>query len=208
MKVWQRVAAALTLVAALGLAGCQSKSNANAQGNGSDGQGQFPQIQGTMGIVTDISDSSITIAVMPQGQGFGGQGGNRAQGGTNRARGSGSPQRTAPADNGQNGDAAARPTMDTSSWEKKTFTIDSSTKITQMSRGNGSSGQSATLKASDITTGESVAIAERSGKTGTADTINVMGAMGRGGFDGGQGAGPDGQQGNPDGNAPSSTNKA
>jgi hypothetical protein len=85
--------------------------------------------------------------------------------------------------------------MDTSSWDKKTYKIDSGTKIVQ----DGSTGGTA-LKLSDLKTGESVVVAERSGVSGTAGQITVM-QLGQGG-PGGQG-GPSGSA-----PAPQSTSKS
>lgn len=221
MKVWQRIALAAVLVAALGLSGCQSTPKSTAQSDQADGQqqdqGQPPTMQGVTGIVTDISDTSITIAVMPEGQGFGGQNGARGSarpdGGPNgSARPDSRPDSSAQPDQRQQPDESSSPAIDTSNWEKKTFTIDSSTKITQMSRGNGNdaSSQSTSLKASDIKTGESVNITERSAKAGAADAITVMG---RGGFGGQGGRGDQGNpgegqnSGNPGGEAPASSSK-
>ena len=205
MKAWQRMALAAALIAALGLAGCQSKASANTQGNAQgNGQGQPTAIDGTMGIVTAISDNS-----MPQGQGFG-QGGPQGTG-----RPQGGPQNSAQPDQGQapgGPDSTSGATVDTSGWEQKTYAIDSSTKITKMSRANGdsNSAQSTAIKASDIKSGESVRITERSGQTGTADTISVMGAFGRGNGQGNPGNGGQGggqNQGNSNGDVPSSNNK-
>lgn len=125
---------------------------------------------GTMGIITQIGSDSITLAVMPQGAG--------PQGGQ---PGGGAPQVSgAP----QGGNGAQQPQMDTSGWEKKSYKIDSGTQIVQ-----GGSNGGAALKLSDLKTGESVAVTERSGAAGTAGQITVMqfGQGGPGG-PGGQGA--------------------
>ncbi len=176
MKAWQRSALAAVLIAALGLAGCQSKTDNPAQG----GQGQFPAMEGTMGIVTAVSDTSITVAIMPAGQG--GFGGPQGSARPDRARGSGRPDPSARPD-GQGGGFAPGGQMDTSSWEQKTFAIDNKTKITRMTRGsgNGDSAGAQALAAADIKTGDSVRITERSGSAGIADTISVMGGFGQGG---------------------------
>ncbi len=182
MKAWQRRALAAVLIAALGLTGCQSKTNSPAQG----GQGQPAAMEGTRGIVTVVSDSSITVAVMPAGQG--GFGGPQGSARPDRARGSARPDRSARPD-GQSGGLAPGGQVDTSGWEQKTFAIDGQTKITQMTRGNGNDNSAGTqaLTVADLKTGESVRITERSGSVGTADTVSVMGSWG-----GGQGGPPDG----------------
>lgn len=144
-------------------AGC---GKANAQ-SGAGQSAQAPAAQsGTMGVITDVSGSSIIVAVMPQGNGA-----------PQQPQGSGQPQGTGqPPQGGQpGGSGTQQPQMDTSGWEKKTFKIDASTKIVQ-----GGSGGEAALKVSDLKSGENVAVTERSGASGTAGQIMVM-QFGQGG---------------------------
>ncbi len=176
MKAWQRSALAAVLITALGLTGCQSKTDSPAQGS----QGQPAAMEGTMGIVTAVSDTSIVVAVMPTGQG--GLGGLRGSARPDRVRGSARPDPSA-RPNGQGEGFAPGGQVDTSGWEQKTFAIDGQTKITRMTRsnGNGNSAGAQALTTADLKAGDSVRITERSGSAGTADTISVMGGFGEGG---------------------------
>lgn len=180
---------AILAMALFSAAGCKAANTQSNQGGSGQGpSGALPAgMSGTRGVITQVSGTSVTIAVMPQGTG--GNGGQMPSG-------SGGPNGTLPANGGPQGsggpDRSAMPgasmsPIDTSSWEKQTFTIDGSTKITQ-GQAPGSNAGSTALKASDLKTGDSVVIAERSGKAGVADEITVM--QGMGGFGGGPGGAP------------------
>lgn len=160
---------ACTIAALIALpAGC-GKANSGSAASGQSAQASA----GTMGVITQISGNSITIAMMPNGgsngnqpQASGAPQGGQGPGGQNPGGQAGSPP-------------GAMPAQDTSSWQKETFVIDSSTKIVQGRMPGSTSTQSSSLTVSDLKTGESVSVTGRSGTSGnTADQITVMQGMG------------------------------
>jgi len=190
MKKLSLIAAILTALFLLS-AGCAAtttpKNSQNVPG------GALPSgTGGTQGIITEVSTTSITIAVIPAGTTP--QGGDR-----NMPQGT-APQGTAPQGTAPQGAAPqGAQSFDTSSWQKMTFSIDGSTKIVQGQAPGASGGAKAsTLKASDLKVGGSVTITAQSGQADAADQITVM--QGMGGIPGG------GPQGNAP--APSATAKS
>jgi hypothetical protein len=168
-------------------AGCGNTSNAQQNQNSNVPQG----MSGTMGVITEVSANSITIAVMPQGQNGGFGDDSQRPSGSGRPNASGAPQ-DSQASGQPDGTPGAMPTFDTSSWEKKTFTIDSQTKITQGQTRGSSNSESKTLAASDLKAGDSVSIEARSGQDTVAGAITVTAGMwgGEPGQGGPQGSAP------------------
>jgi hypothetical protein len=166
MKAKHRIILLSGALAALLVLATGCGKAAQPGGDGARGPGAQDGFEGTMGFITGVTDSSITVAVMPQGNGGQRPDGSGAPGGSGMPQGSGAPRSSA-SPGGQRPEGST--TIDTSSWEKKTFTIDSSTKITE---GQGDSAK--TLTAADLKAGDSVRITERDGAAGTADTISLM----------------------------------
>lgn len=180
MKSLRRVALGMAVLAAMTAAGCgkagnTQQSGANNRQNSQNRQNMLDM--GTRGIITEVGTDSVTIAVMPTDSMQGG-------GMDRQPSGSGAPDK--PSGTPPSGDGKApSATMDTSNWEKKTYKVDSNTKINQLSM-DSSSGSTA-LKLSDLKAGDNVGIQESS-TSGTAGTITVM--QGMPGGPGGQGNGP------------------
>ena len=183
-KNWIWIFAVLLLSACLLAAGCSQV--APSQGNRQNQAGAGPAGgSGTMGIITEVSETSVTIALMPSGQMGQRPGGQQPQG-TPPAEAGQKPDGTPPPDGAKQQPNGSMPPMnapDTANWEKKTYAIDDKTAITQ-----GQGGESKALTAADLKTGDSVMVTERSGKAGTADSVTVMRGMGRPGGQPGQSA--------------------
>ncbi len=178
MKYLRRLALGMAVLAAMTAAGCGRAGNTQ-QGGANDRQNsrnrqEMPDM-GTQGIITEVGKDSVTIAVMPAN--------SRPMGDQNRQP-SGSDTPNKPSGTPPSGDGKApQGAMDTSSWEEKTYKVDSATKIVQMSMDNPSGGTTA-LKLSDLKAGDRVGIKEGS-SSGTAGTITIMQGM-----PGGPGGGP------------------
>lgn len=171
MKTMIRIVLATAALTVMLAAGCKANTPQNQAAGGQPGNrpqgGMMQPTDGSvMGVITEVSATSVTIAQMPAGQ-------------MGRANGQ-NPDGTPPADGDrQKPEGTALPeggrggAMDTSDWEKSTWAIDGSTKIIVVQQ----DGTEKTLDVSDLKVGDSVSIlANESSKT-TAVTITVRTGM-------------------------------
>ena len=129
----------------------------------------FGSSNGTFSIITEIKDNTLTVAMMPA---------DASPQGTNqptRPSGTGTmPQGSmpnVPFSPNSNG-------LDTSNWQKTTWTVDDKTTIVQGQFGGSNTAATNAMKLADLKVGDSVMITERTGQTNVADQITVMQGFG------------------------------
>ena len=187
---WKTATLGLGLAAMLAFSGC---ANQNTQRqNGNPGGSQFPNANGAMfdsdsirGIVAETTGSSITIAQMPQGQMI--AGGGRVPNGEDRQAEDGDTPRTRPRNGSDNPrgiqgspdpdfDPSNGPMnpIDTSSFPKITYIIDSKTTITRSPGPDDSAQKPTAIGVEDIEEGEMVSITTDEKNETIAKTITVM----------------------------------
>lgn len=129
----------------------------------------FGTSNGTFSIIVEIKDNTLTVATMPADASP--QGTNqptRPSGTGTMPQGSMPSMPSSPNVNG----------LDTSNWQKTTWTVDDKTTIVQGQFGGSNTSAASALKLADLKVGDSVTITERAGQTSVAGQITVMQGLG------------------------------
>ena len=145
---------------------------------------------GINGVITEITDNVITIAQNPTGSPGNGGGKNgvvpkasegdvsdSTSGGTPPSQGSEPSGQEPPVLQPGEGDATANNhggDLDTSTWEKVTYTINDDTKIVKQTAGDGAAATETSIDISELTTGTMVTITPDSSDATIASKIVVM----------------------------------
>ena len=187
MKQQKIILIAILCVSMLVFAACNGTdktSETSQSGAVTDTTGNTSDTSSMNGIITELTDTSITIAQNPMGAPGGG--GNveapQAPDGTKSANDSGN---APPAgdnnslgqkqDNSKDfGNPPEGGNIDTSNWEKVTYTIDDQTKIMKQVSGDGATSTESGISISELAVGTMVRITPRGSDTTIADEILIV----------------------------------